>query len=89
MACLYCGSETDRCISADEAAQCGTPKTGYVIRRNSSLSYPSSRLFVCIRKGVDLQGFVRRMVWRCSPQSGSSVEAKVGARPDVNYGTND
>ncbi|MPR11944.1 hypothetical protein [Microvirga tunisiensis] len=35
MACLYCGSETDRCISADEATNCKAPGSGFTIHRNA------------------------------------------------------
>lgn len=35
MACLYCGNETERCISSDEAAHCDQPPSGFVIHRNA------------------------------------------------------
>ena len=35
MACLYCGSEADRCISSDEASHCDQPPSGFVVHRNA------------------------------------------------------
>jgi hypothetical protein len=35
MACLYCGSEAERCISSDEAAHCDQPFTGFILHRNA------------------------------------------------------
>ncbi|MBD2745901.1 hypothetical protein IC232_04230 [Microvirga sp. BT688] len=35
MACLYCGSDTERCVSSDEAAHCDQPPSGFIVHRNA------------------------------------------------------
>jgi hypothetical protein len=47
MACLYCGSEAERCISSDEAARCHQPSSGFIVHRNAG--HPWDR-----RSGWDL-----------------------------------